>query len=124
MDRIEFRRLRVENYTMLGGDREVVDISINDRPLSDLLATRGIGGLPVPVDMAVVPGHRLWPGEAPHDVELSEAGRVAVLLCVDGLTGCGGATVEIRFGPRRVVWDEFHEVPLGRRIDVGPYTFD
>jgi hypothetical protein len=71
-----------------------------------------------------VPGHRLWAGEAPDNVELSEAGRVAVLLCVERLAGCGGATVEIRFGPRRVVWDEFHEVPLGRRIDVWPYTFD
>jgi hypothetical protein len=50
--------------------------------------------------------------------------RRTVLVCVDGLTGCGGATAKIRLDDHTVQWSDFSTVPEGKIVALGPFTFD
>jgi hypothetical protein len=72
----------------------------------------------------VWPGHQLWLGEEPLNSELGEGDRRVVLLCDDGLTGCGGANARIVIDEATVTWSDFEKLPSGDRVPLGPFIFD
>jgi hypothetical protein len=47
-----------------------------------------------------------------------------VLVCQDGLAGCGGATARIKIGPQTVEWGDFRTVPAAATVPLGPFVFD
>lgn len=73
---------------------------------------------------AMWPGHRLWTDDPSPHGELGEDERRVVLVCVDGLTGCGGATATVRLGEQVVEWSDFRTVPEGRETSLGPFAFN
>jgi hypothetical protein len=73
---------------------------------------------------AVWPARRLWTTDRVPDEELAEGDRRTVLVCIDGLTGCGGASAKIKVYDRTVQWSDFCTIPEGKSVALGPFTFD
>jgi hypothetical protein len=102
-----------------------VEVVIDGRTLSQAwyLAT-GQEELPVPLELVAHPGHRLWRGDPPLDEEHGTESRRVVLVCNDGLTGCGGATACITVSDQTVTWSDFRTVPDDRDVSIGPFAFE
>lgn len=116
-DRIEFRLAAIK-----GG--QIAEIHINGRPLVELWTqASGEGGRWMRAADALWPGRRLWMGDPLPHADLGSGDRRVVLACVDGSTGCGGATVKIEVGDRAVTWSDFRTVPEGTAVTLGPFVF-
>lgn len=61
--------------------------------------------------------------DPPPSADLGTGDRRVVLVCVDGSTGCGGATARIAVGDRLVTWSEFETAPDGIAVPLGPFVF-
>ena len=124
-DRIKFCRVTIQDSAYGRDPFDVIEIHINGRPLTDLwLAASGEGGRWLRAAEAVWPGHRLWTNDPPPHEELGEDERRVVLVCVDGLTGCGGATATVRLNEQVVEWRDFRTVPDGAAVALGPFAFN
>lgn len=123
-DRIEFRLVRTDDEPYGPDAVDVVEIYINGSALTDLwLRGSGEGGRWMRA-AAVWPGRRLWTTDPLPNGELGDGDRRTVLVCVDGLTSCGGATAKIRLDDHTVQWSDFSTVPEGKVVALGPFTFD
>lgn len=124
-DRIEFRLVRTQDEASGPDAVDVVEIYINGSALTDLWSRySGEGGRWMRAADALWPGRRLWTTDPLPNVELGGGDRRTVLVCVDGLTGCGGATANIRLDDHTVQWSDFSTVPDGKIVALGPFTFD
>jgi hypothetical protein len=100
-DRIEFRRIPTKNEAYGPDTVDVVEIHINGRPLTDLWSrAAGEGGRWVRAADTLWPGRRLWSDDPFSSSDLADGQRRVVLVCDDGLTGCGGATANVRLDDR------------------------
>ena len=124
-DRIQFRRVATQDAAYGDSVVDVVEAYINGRALIDLWSrASGEGGRWMRAADAFWPGHRLWTDDPPPSSELAEGERRVVLLCQDGLTGCGGATARIQISEQTVEWGDFHTVPAASTVPLGPFVFD
>jgi len=124
-DRIEFRRVPTQDEAYGPSTVDVVETYINGRPLTDLWSRASReGGRWVRAADALWAGRRLWTDDALANSELVQGERRVVLVCVDGLTGCGGATAKVELSERSVEWSDFRTVPSERSVPLGPFVFD
>lgn len=124
-NRVEFRRVPTKDGAYEPETFDVIEIHIDGRSLADLWSrASGEGGRWVRAAEAMWPGHRLWTDDPPPHEELGEGERRVVLVCIDGLTGCGGATATIELSDRTVEWRDFRTVPEGGTVALGPFVFD
>ena len=114
-DNIEFRLVRIQDEAYGPDEVDVVEIYINGSALTDLwVRGSGEGGRWMRAADALWPGRRLWTDDPLPGGELSDGDRRTVLVCVDGLIGCGGATARVTLDDHTVRWSEFCTVPEGK----------
>ena len=124
-DRIEFRLVRAQDQAYGPDEVDVVEVYINGSALTDLWSRcSGEGGQWMRAADVMWPSRRLWTTDPLPSGELGAGDRRTVLVCVDGLTGCGGATAKIRLDDHTVQWSDFCTVPEGKVVALGPFTFD
>ena len=124
-DRIQFRRVATQDAAYGDSTVDVVETYINGRALIDLWSgASGEGGRWMRAADALWPGHRLWTDDPAPNSELAEGERRVVLVCEDGLTGCGGATARIKINKQTVEWGDFRTAPAGSTVPLGPFVFD
>jgi hypothetical protein len=111
---------------------EVARLLVNGRDLVDLLAAfeRAFAGdlagayEPLPADDLIAPSRHLL-GE-PHRLYQYADGRVALLGCECGESGCWPFVARIEITDDRVIWRDFAQPhrPQWSYADFGPFVFE